>query len=259
MPVAGALFLNAPDPFAAVAAVEIALRDGTTTDEQLVLTGVSPDLLQEYKTLLRCDPLDLPTLLNCGAAWATGLRASPARGSDAWRPVVSGAGLGPPDFPTRTGESLVQLIMSARNRLRFAPAYFDKLAAGYLGPSIAAATQRAVTVTILIVDQLEREEASAELSRIVADRGTVSELQVIRGTASDWFAHMKMLTADSRAAYVGSANSTITGLTTNFELGVVVTGDGVQIIDAFFDRVRDAIVGNSLDGDAYRPDAPFPT
>lgn len=188
--------------------------------------------------MLPSEPPDLKTLLHCGAAWAAELRASPTRSSDLWRPVVSGTGLGPPDFPNRTGETLVPLIMSARRTLRFAPAYFDRPAANYLGPSIAAATRRSVSVTVLMVEQLGRDDASAELSRVVANLGSAARLQVIRGAPSDWFAHMKVLTVDACAAYVGSANSTIAGLTTNFELGTLVEGSGVGVIDAFLDRVQ---------------------
>jgi phosphatidylserine/phosphatidylglycerophosphate/cardiolipin synthase-like enzyme len=79
--------------------------------------------------------------------------------------------------------------------------------------------RRGVDVEALIVDKLEREDASLGLDAVVGELGTLGRLSVRRGVASEWFAHMKVLTVDSRAAYVGSANSTIAGLTANFELG----------------------------------------
>ena len=191
--------------------------------------------------MLEVDDEARQLLLHCGAAWALGLRASPAPEYGEWRAVVSGSDLGPPDFPNRTGETLIQLIMSARRTIRFAPAYFDAAAARYLGPSIAAASERGVEVKVVIVEQLEREAAAAELEMLVAERGDGERLGVLRGAARDWFAHMKVLSVDAGAAYVGSANSTISGLTTNFELGTLVKGPGVAIIEAFLDRIERVI------------------
>ena len=52
---------------------------------------------------------------------------------------------------------------------------------------------------------------------------------------------MKVLSVDTRAAYIGSANSTLRGLSTNFELGAVVEGPAVATIDAFLDHVQSVI------------------
>ncbi|HEX3362955.1 MAG TPA: phospholipase D family protein [Solirubrobacterales bacterium] len=235
--VAGAIFASVSRPFAAIDVVESRLRGGDVSDEDLASLGVPPALIEEYGTIIAAEGLDLRLTLFCGAAWAAGLRARPPTSVGSWRPVVSGANLQAPEFPNRTGETLVQLVMKAVNRVRFAPAYFDGGAARYLGSSIAGATRRGVDVEVLIVDKLERDDALLELDAVVGERGTLGRLSVRRGVASEWFAHMKVLTVDSRAAYVGSANSTIAGLTTNFELGTLVEGPGVAVIDSFLDRV----------------------
>lgn len=235
--VAGAIFASVSHPFAAISVVESRLRGEDVSDEDLASLGVPPALIEEYGTMVAAEGMDLRLLLSCGAAWAAGLRAQPPTSIESWRPVVSGANLQAPEFPNRTGETLVQLIMKAVSQVRFAPAYFDCGAARYLAPSVAGATRRGVDVQVLIVDKLEREDASLELGVVVGERGSRSRLSVKRGVASDWFAHMKVLTVDSRAAYVGSANSTIAGLTTNFELGTLVEGPGVAVIDSFLDRV----------------------
>ena len=94
---------------------------------------------------------------------------------------------------------------------------------------------------MVIVNQLEREEATAELQEVLAAEGATERLNVLRGEARDWFAHMKVLSVDGGAAYVGSANSTISGLTTNFELGTLVKGSAVAIIEAFLDRIEQII------------------
>jgi len=210
-------------------------------DSELALLGVPLTLLAEYEALLDASDSERQLLLRCGAAWALGLRASPVSEHGEWRPVVSGSELGPPAFPNRTGETLIQLIMSARRVIRFAPAYFDAPAARYLSPSLAAASRRGVEVKMVIVNQLEREEATAELQEVLAAEGATERLNVLRGEARDWFAHMKVLSVDGGAAYVGSANSTISGLTTNFELGTLVKGSAVAIIEAFLDRIEQII------------------
>ena len=181
---AGALFVSAPDPVAAVRAVEARLRGETARHGESALEGVPEEIIDEYADLLPHDAEELRFVLTCGAAWALGVRAAPQDVSR-WRPVVSGTGLGPPDFRHRTGETLVQLIMSARKRLRFAPAYIDVAAAQYLGPSLAAATERGVFVSVLVVDQLEKGPAVEDLATIIHELGSKLRFDVRRGTASD--------------------------------------------------------------------------
>ena len=207
----------------------------------MLLNGVPADLLDEYGALLPTDPKQLELVLACGAAWALGVRNASPESSATWRPVVSGIGLGPPSFPKRTGETLVQLIMSSRHSLRMAPAYLDAPAAIYLGPSIAAATKRGVDVSLLLVEQLEKDGACNELMAILEGQGNPTKFRLIRAKADDWFAHMKVLSVDRRSAYIGSANTTMAGLSTNFELGALVEGRGVEIIEAFLDRVERVI------------------
>lgn len=241
VPTAGALFIAADDPFAAVDTID-AYVSGKGSAEAVQLAGVPERLLAEYLDLLPRDPSSRRALLVCGASWALGLRAAP-RGEQRWRPVVSGRNLGPPEFELRTGSVLVQLVMSAEHEIRFAPGYFDAAAARYLGPSIAAATERDVAVRLLVVTQLEREHASAELREIIEERGNPARLSVRRAFADGWFAHMKLLSVDERAAYIGSANSTYEGLSTNFELGARVEGPGVAAIERFFDLVQHTVEG----------------
>lgn len=247
-PVAGALFVSAPDPFTAAGIVESRLAGDRISNEEIALAGVSNEILEEYEALLPKEPGDLKAVLACGAAWAVGLRTATPTTSSSWRPVVSGTDLGPPEFPNRTGESLVQLIMSARRTLRLAPAYIDEAAGRYLSPSIAAATKRGVEVTILVVEQLEKGNATAEIAAVIEELGAPARFRIVRGAASDWFAHMKVLTVDGRAAYIGSANSTLSGLSTNFELGALVEGPAVETVDAFLDRVQRVVEQAALDG-----------
>jgi phosphatidylserine/phosphatidylglycerophosphate/cardiolipin synthase-like enzyme len=52
-----------------------------------------------------------------------------------------------------------------------------------------------------------------------------------------WFPHLKLLTADGAAAYIGSANMTFAGMTTNFEVGALVEGAAVVAYETLFDEL----------------------
>ena len=52
-----------------------------------------------------------------------------------------------------------------------------------------------------------------------------------------WFPHLKLLTADGAYAYIGSANMTFAGMTTNFEVGALVEGDAVLAYEALVNEL----------------------
>jgi phosphatidylserine/phosphatidylglycerophosphate/cardiolipin synthase-like enzyme len=61
-------------------------------------------------------------------------------------------------------------------------------------------------------------------------------LRVVRATKDAPFAHLKVMVVDGATAYVGSANITAAGLAgRNLELGVVVYGAQVSVIDRILD------------------------
>jgi phosphatidylserine/phosphatidylglycerophosphate/cardiolipin synthase-like enzyme len=47
--------------------------------------------------------------------------------------------------------------------------------------------------------------------------------------------HLKLLTVDGDAAYIGSANMTFAGMTTNFEVGALVEGSAVVAFETLVD------------------------
>jgi phosphatidylserine/phosphatidylglycerophosphate/cardiolipin synthase-like enzyme len=64
---------------------------------------------------------------------------------------------------------------------------------------------------------------------------------VVRATKNAPFAHLKVMVVDSSTAYAGSANLTAAGLAgRNLELGVVVSGAQVAVIDRILDLYRSA-------------------
>jgi cardiolipin synthase/putative cardiolipin synthase len=60
--------------------------------------------------------------------------------------------------------------------------------------------------------------------------------------------HAKMLVVDRQLCYIGSANLTVTSLSSNFELGIVLEGPEVATATAVFDAVFDAATPVGFDG-----------
>ncbi len=54
---------------------------------------------------------------------------------------------------------------------------------------------------------------------------------------SDTFPHLKVLSVDQRVAYIGSANLTWPALIHNVEMGVLVDGERVAVLDELFDQM----------------------
>jgi phosphatidylserine/phosphatidylglycerophosphate/cardiolipin synthase-like enzyme len=54
---------------------------------------------------------------------------------------------------------------------------------------------------------------------------------------SDTFPHLKVLSIDQQVAYIGSANLTWPALIHNVEMGVLVDGERVAVLDELFDQM----------------------
>jgi phosphatidylserine/phosphatidylglycerophosphate/cardiolipin synthase-like enzyme len=183
------------------------------------------------RDLLPVEEETLQSALALGRAWVLGRRSvPPADGS--WAPVVSGIGLDPKSFPRVTGETLIAMIGKARREILITTAYVDGGAIASLLPSLEAAAHRGVSVVFAAVRTLERDNALALLETEFASKRlaglTVKRLETVEG-----FPHLKVLVADGRSAYLGSANFTWAGMTTNFEIGALVEGSAVEAIRSF--------------------------
>ena len=123
--------------------------------------------------------------------------------------------------------------------LRLAAPFIDQAAISFLADSLAAATARGVSLEVLLPTR--STHAGCRARRAGADhprRGATSLASRVAALRDDapW-AHLKVLTSDSIAAYIGSANVTGAGIGGhNLELGILVRGDAVaveEILDLF--------------------------
>jgi phosphatidylserine/phosphatidylglycerophosphate/cardiolipin synthase-like enzyme len=233
----GALLLAAHDPInAARALADYVLTPGGVARRELELAGIVPQGVDDFRALFPSDPSQLAASALCGAYWALGHRAQPQSRSR-WFPVMSGSDLDREIFDRRTGETLISLIARAHGRLRLFSAYVDGPGLRALEPALAGATKRGVEVDLVTVRHLERDDASTVLASLVDSDGDRSRLHIHRLEGMKWFPHLKLLTADGSAAYIGSANMTLAGMTTNFEVGALVVGDAVVAFEALVDEL----------------------
>jgi phosphatidylserine/phosphatidylglycerophosphate/cardiolipin synthase-like enzyme len=233
----GALLLAAHHPIdAAHSLVEyVRSRDGDAR-RALERVGIAPHAVDDFRALLPPDDGQLEASASFGAYWALGHRARPER-LDRWFPVMSGTDLDRDTFDRRTGETLIGLIARARDRLRLFSAYVDGSGLRALEPALAGATNRGVAIDLVTVRRLEREDAPEVLASLLDSDGDSSQLHIHRLEGMTWFPHLKLLTVDGTAAYIGSANMTFAGMTTNFEVGALVEGPAVAAYEALVDEL----------------------
>jgi len=181
-----------------------------------------------------------------GVAWVLG-RASVPLGRGSWSPVVSGTDLDPRSYPRLTGETVVALIGQAHRELLIATAYIDGGGARALLPSLAAAAARGVAIEFAAVERLARDGAIDLIERELAASRATLDIRRLDDVAG--FPHVKVLVADRERAYLGSANFTFPGMTSNFELGALVEGEDVKLVHEF---VRDLVDRRAI----RAPDSP---
>jgi phosphatidylserine/phosphatidylglycerophosphate/cardiolipin synthase-like enzyme len=231
----GALLLAARDPIdAAQALIDYLQAPDPVPRRALKEAGIAPHSVDDFRGLFPSDPAALTEAASCGAYWALGHRARPER-HDRWYPVMSGTDLDRDTFDRRTGETLIALIARAQERLRLFSAYVDGSGLRALEPALAGATTRGVSVDLVTVRRLERDDAPTALASLLEADGDRTLLRIHRLEGMTWFPHLKLLTADGAAAYIGSANMTFAGMTTNFEVGALVEGDAVVAFEALVD------------------------
>ena len=233
----GALLLAAHNPIdAARSLVEYVRTRDTDARRALERVGIAPHSVDDFRVLLPSDVAQLKASASFGAYWALGHRARPEH-LDRWFPVMSGTDLDRDTFDRRTGETLIGLIARALDRLRLFSAYVDGPGLRALEPALAGATNRGVAIELVTVRRLEREDAPEVLASLLGIDGDRSRLHIHRLEGMSWFPHLKLLTLDGTAAYIGSANMTFAGMTTNFEVGALVEGPAVVAYEALVDEL----------------------
>jgi phosphatidylserine/phosphatidylglycerophosphate/cardiolipin synthase-like enzyme len=97
---------------------------------------------------------------------------------------------------------------------------------------------------VIVAHRVESAEVvDATITDAVAKRGDSRWLRVRALGPSDNFPHLKLLTSDGCAAYVGSANLTWAALVHNVELGVLVDGASVAALEQLFDLMVESAAG----------------
>ena len=139
-----------------------------------------------------------------------------------------------------TGETLVQLVTTAALRIRMVSPFIDLPGLSFLGDTLAAATARGVVLEVLLPTRsTHADEALADLRGTIQRGGDVRNFQVSRLRYDAPWAHLKVIAADSIAAYIGSANVTGAGMAgPNLELGVLVRGPTVAVVERMLDLFR---------------------
>ena len=232
----GALYSSTDVSDAAVQLAEF-LKSGTTDPVRALRFGLDVEIVDALRSLRLSDPVEIDRYCELGAAWVLGRRS--ADSPSAWQSVVSiPAQLKLPRSIIRTtAETLIGLTNEATTKVRFAAPFIDESGLKVLTESVISATLRAVDVEVVRPLRGDREHAALEELRMaVIDKGTGSQLKFLSTSEDVPFPHLKVMTVDSRAAYVGSANLTAAALEgRNLEFGVMVRGETVSAIDEFLD------------------------
>lgn len=209
--------------------------------------GLHPDLVDVLRARLGDDPDRVTTACQEGAAWVLGRRSVATE--EPWDLVASlsgGTDL-PPGLTRTTGETMVQLVVEATATLRLATPFIDRPGLSFLRDPLAAATTRGVRLEILLPTRSSQADAAFdELETSIIRDGSIDHFQISRLRADAPWAHLKVLTSDAQAAYIGSANITRAALAgRNLELGVLVRGPGVQIVEQILDVYRETRTSKS--------------
>jgi phosphatidylserine/phosphatidylglycerophosphate/cardiolipin synthase-like enzyme len=204
--------------------------------------GLEADLVDVLRQRLAGDPDRLTTKCQEAAAWVLGRRSVAV--VDPWDLVATlppGAAL-PLGLRRTTGETLVQLVVGARRTLCLAVPFIDRHGLRFMGDALAAATWRGVHLEVLLPTRsTHADDALDDLTAVIAADGRSEHYSMSKLRDGAPWAHLKVLSADSGAAYIGSANVTGAGIGGhNLELGVLVRGETVAVVERILHMYRQA-------------------
>ncbi len=199
-----------------------------------------PTLVDVLRKRLGNDQHRIERACDLGAAWVMGRRSITS--VEPWELVASlpsGTPL-PSGLRRTTGETLVQLAVRATRTLRLAAPFIDQAAISFLADSLAAATARGVSLEVLLPTRSTHAGfALSELERVISTEGDTGRFYVTAFRDDAPWAHLKVLSSDATAAYIGSANVTGAGITgRNLELGILVRGTAVGVVEQVLDFFR---------------------
>lgn len=234
----GSLLLRADDALGGARAVEsYFVNPGSESVALLERLGIDVELVRDLRPVLSTDEAGIRAACELGAAWALGRRS--VTPLPTWEPVVTSGDITDQGVDRMTAETLIGLVVGARRTVRLFSAFVDRGGLDVLSVSLAAATRRGVQVTVGYARAGDRSAAMKPFKDRLRRSGTGSNLRIV-GIGNDLpFPHVKLLAADGVRAYLGSANLTWPALTSNVELGALVSGVHVETLERCFDALID--------------------
>ena len=203
--------------------------------------GFDPELVRVLRLRFGSDQARIDRACLLGAAWLLGRRSVPI--DEPWEIVASipsGSTL-PQGLRRTTAETLVELVTSADRSIRIAAPFIDWSAVSFLADALSAATRRGVQVRVLLPTRsTHAADALKSLREAIVADGALENFFVATLRADAPWAHLKVISTDSTAAYIGSANVTGAGIGgPNLELGVFVRGPSVAVVERLIDSFRE--------------------
>jgi phosphatidylserine/phosphatidylglycerophosphate/cardiolipin synthase-like enzyme len=237
----GGVLVDAVDPRAGARALAQLLVNAQADRPAATMAGFEPDLVEVLRARFRSDVGRIDFVCDLGAAWVIGRRSIVI--AEPWELVASlpsGTPL-PSGLRRTTGETLLQLVSESSTSLRLAAPFIDLPGISFLSDALAAATARGVTIRVLVPTRSTHAgNALNELEATIAREGAIANYSVATLRYDAPWAHLKVLSSDSGAAYIGSANVTGAGMAgLNLELGILVHGPAVAVVDRLLDLYQE--------------------
>ncbi|MEV0318858.1 phospholipase D-like domain-containing protein [Streptomyces sp. NPDC050658] len=235
----GGVLVDCVDPRASAAHLTQFLMVARLDHAAAIRAGLEPELVEVLRRRFANDRERIPVVCQEAAAWVLGRRSKVS--AEPWDLVAS---LPRADLPEglhrTTGETLIQLVAQATRTLRLVAPFIDQPGLAFMAEALADATARGVRLEVLLPTRSTRaDDALDDLTAAIAEEGRSVNFSVSRLRDDAPWAHLKVLTSDSAAAYIGSANVTGAGIGgRNLELGVLVRGEPVIVVERVLDLYR---------------------
>jgi phosphatidylserine/phosphatidylglycerophosphate/cardiolipin synthase-like enzyme len=232
----GALLARTDNLDAATRAIEAYALDPSETNRiNLASSGVNTDHARDFLPLLPHDAAEIAVLCELARAWALG--RSSTTPAPTWQPVVTTGEVDAAGIDRMTAETMTGLIVGARSRLRIFSPFLDGRGLDVLTVALAGATRRDVQVAVGYAGRGNRDNAIEQLQERIRAEGNAARFQTVAIRSDRPFPHLKLIAADGERGYIGSANLTWPALTSNAEIGALVDGESVRILERWFDTL----------------------
>jgi phosphatidylserine/phosphatidylglycerophosphate/cardiolipin synthase-like enzyme len=237
----GGVLVDAPNPHVAAHDLAALLRAPAPDRGASARAGFDPDLVDVLRFRFHTDAEQIDVACGLGAAWVMGRRSVVV--TEPWDLVASlpaGTPL-PSGLRRTTGETLMQLVSQSTKSLRLVAPFIDAPGMLFIADALAAATTRGVRLQILLPTRsTHASNAMDELGATIRRDGNGANYTVATLRSDAPWAHLKVLSCDSIAAYIGSANVTAAGIAgPNLELGILVRGSAVAVVERVLDLFRE--------------------